>query len=232
VLVAEGAQLSESQPVFAQASLPVYKYGLTIQITRELVEDTSVDLLGYLARQAGRAVGNAFGTHAITGDGSSKPYGVVTQATVGVTGATSVTGAASASNLIDLYHSVIQPYRNSPSCGWLMRDASVGAIRKLTDVTSGQFLWQPGLQASQPDMLLGKPLRTDPNVAAAATSAKSILFGDFSPYFVRIASGIRFERSDDFAFDYDLTTFRCLARMGGVLTDTSGCLKFFIGGAS
>jgi len=232
VIVGEGSQLTESQPVFAQASLPVYKYGLSIQVTKELVEDTNFDLLGFLARQAGRAVGNGFGVHAITGDGSSKPYGVVAQATVGVTGATSVTGAASAANLIDLYHSVIQPYRNSPSCGWLMRDASVGAIRKLTDATSGQFLWQPGLQASQPDMLLGKPLRTDPNVAAAGVSGKSILFGDFSTYWVRMAGNLRFERSDEFAFDYDLVTFRCLARMGGVLTDTTGAVKYFIGGGS
>lgn len=231
-IVAEDAQISESQPVFGQVSLPVYKYGVLIQVSRELIDDTSVDLLGYLARQAGRAVGNAFGAHAITGDGSSKPYGIVPQSTLGVTGATSVSGVFNAANLIDLYYSVISPYRNSPSCGWLMRDASVATLRKITDPATGQYLWVPGLTAGASDTLLGKPLRTDPNVAATATSAKSVVFGDMSMYYVRVASGVRFERSDDFAFDYDLVTFRCLARMGGVLTDTTGAVKHFIGGAS
>lgn len=230
-IVTEAAAISASDPTFGQVSLGAYKYGTLIQVSRELLDDTGVDLEGYLAMQAGRALGNAFGAHAVTGTGTSQPRGVVTDATLGVTGGTGVTGAFSADNLIDLHYSVIAPYRASSACYWLMRDATIAAARKLKDST-GQYLWQPSMQAGAPDMLLGKPVLTDPNVAATALSAKSVLFGDFSQYFVRLAGGVRFERSDDYAFNTDLVTFRALLRADGSLVDLTGAVKYFAGGAS
>jgi len=72
-----------------------------------------------------------------------------------------------------------------------MRDATLANARKLKD-TTGQYLWQPSLVVGAPDMFLGKPIVTDPNVAAVALSAKSVLFGDFSQFFVRLAGGVDF----------------------------------------
>ena len=229
--IAEAAGITESDPAFAQLVLGAYKYGVLVQASYELLEDTYVDLLGYIAMQAGRAVGNAFGTRLVTGTGSSQPQGVATAATVGVTGSASVAGAFTADNLIDLHYSVIAPYRSSPDCGWLMRDATLGAARKLKD-SQGQYLWQPSLQVGAPDSLLGKPVYTDPNVAAVALSARSVLFGDFSRYFVRQVKDIRFERSDDYAFNADLATFKCVMRGDGGLADTTGAVKCFIGNAA
>ena len=59
-----------------------------------------------------------------------------------------------------------------------------------------------------------------------------MLFGDFSQYFVRLAGGVRFERSDDFAFNTDLVTFRCLLRGDAALVDLTGAIKFFAGNAT
>jgi HK97 family phage major capsid protein len=230
-LTTEANPIGESDPAFATRTLGAYKYGVLLQASSELLTDTGVDLEGYLAMQAGRALGNAFGVHAITGDGSSKPTGVITSASAGVTGGTAVVGAFTADNLIDLYYSVIAPYRNSTSCGWLMRDSTLGAARKLKD-GQGQYLWQPSLQLGAPDTLLSKPVNTDPNVAAPALSAKSVAFGDFSQYFVRLAGGVRFERSDDYAFNSDLVTFRAIIRADGLLIDQTGAVKVFTGGAS
>ena len=230
-LTAEAAAIAASDPAFGQITLNAYKYATLIQVSNELVTDTSVDLMGYLAMQAGRALGNAFGTHAITGTGTAQPTGVVTAATLGVTGGAGVVGAFTGDNLIDLFFSVIAPYRNSPSCGWLLKDSSLATARKIKD-TTGQYLWQPGLIGSTPDTLLGKPVNTDPFVAATALSAKSVVFGDFSQYFVRMAQGLRFERSDEFAFSSDLVTFRAILRADGNLVDTTGCLKFFQGNAA
>lgn len=230
-LIAEAASITESDPAFAKRTLGAYKYAMSIQVASELLSDSGVDLEGYLARQAGRAVGNALGVHLVTGSGSSQPSGIVTTASTGVTGDTGVTGAFTADNLIDLYFSVIAPYRNSSSCGWLMRDATLGAVRKLKDTTNN-YLWQPSLVVGAPDTLLGKPVHTDPNVAAVAVSAKSVVFGDIAAYHVRLAGGIRFERSDDFAFQNDLTTFRCIVRGDGILADQTGAVKVFVGAAT
>ena len=228
-LTAEGVAISESDPAFAKRTLGAYKYGAVIQVSRELVDDTGVDLLGFLARQAGRACGNALGADLVTGNGSSKPSGIVQTATTGVTGGTGVVGVFTADNLIDLMFSVISPYRNNAK--WLMNDSSLAKVRKLKDTTN-QYLWQPSLQAGAPDTLLGKPVYTDPNVAATALNAKSVIFGDFSTYFVRLAGGVRFERSDEFAFNADLVTFKAVVRGDGIQADQQGGLKVFVGGAS
>lgn len=231
VLTAENAALTESDPAFAKRSLGAYKYMVGLQAPRELLDDTGVDLEGFIAKQCGWAVGNALGAHLITGTGSSQPSGIVTTATTGVTGGTAVAGAFTADNLIDLYYSVIAPYRASRSCAWIMRDATMGAVRKLKD-TTGQYLWQPSVQLGVPDTLLGKPVYTDPNVAAVGLNAKSVIFGDISRYFVRLAGGVRFERSADFAFNTDQITFKAVIRGDGVLADQTGAVKVFAGGAS
>lgn len=224
-LTAEAVAIAESDPAFAKRTLGAYKYGATIQVSRELIDDTAVDLLGFIAAQAGRAVGNALGAALVTGSGSSQPAGVATQATAGKTGAATT---PTTDDLIDLMYSVISPYRASSSCCWMFRDATAAHLRKLKD-DNGQYLWQPSLVLGQPDMLLGKPVATDPNVAAADNSAKSVLFGDFAAYWVRLAGGVRFERSDDFAFSSDLVTFKVVARADGMTVDQTGAIKAFVG---
>jgi HK97 family phage major capsid protein len=230
-LVAEAGTIGASDPVFGQAQLDAYKYAVLMQVSHELANDSSVDLVGYLSMQAGRAVGNALGSALVVGTGSSQPQGVAPVASVGVTGGTGVTGAFTADNLIDLFYSVIAPYRNSPSCNWLMRDATVATVRKLKDTTN-QYLWQPSIQLGVPDMLLGKPLRTDPFVPAVGLNNRSVLFGDFSQYYVRLVENLRFERSDEFAFNTDLITYRCILRGDGELVDVTGAIKAFVGAAS
>lgn len=227
-LTAENVALTESDPAFAKRSLGAYKYGVLIQAPRELIDDTGVDLEGFLARQCGRALGNAFGTDLVVGNAVSKPSGVVQTATTGVTGTNGVGGAFTADNLIDLYYSVLSSYRQNAT--WMMRDATIAAVRKLKDTTN-QYIWTPGL-AGSPDTIMGRPVVSDPNVAAVALSAKSVIFGDFGAYFVRIAGGIRFERSSDFAFNTDQITFKAVLRGDGILADQTGAIKVFVGNAA
>jgi HK97 family phage major capsid protein len=62
-LVAEAGTIPQSDPVFGKRTLGAFKYGELILVPSELLADTGVDLEGYLARMAGRAVGNALGAH-------------------------------------------------------------------------------------------------------------------------------------------------------------------------
>lgn len=230
-LVAEAGTIPQGDPAFNKRQLGAYKYGDLILVPNELLTDTSVNLEGYLARQAGRAVGNAFGQHLITGTGSAQPAGIVTLATLGATSGTGVAGAPTFDNLIDLYYSVIPPYRNSPDASWLIRDATAAGLRKLKD-SSGRYLWEPSVLPGTPDTILGKAVYTDPNIAATAVNAKSVLFGDMSAYIVRMVNNIRYERSDEFKFDTDVVAFRCLIRGDGILLDQTGAVKYFVGAAT
>ena len=223
-----GNLLTGVDPAFSMQSLSAYKYGVLIQVARELIDDTAVDLLGYLAMQAGRALGNKFGSDLV--NSASAPTGLLTgtvTSSPGVTGATTgVNGAPSYANLVDLEYSVIAPYRQSRSCYWLAADKTIGGFRKITD-TVGRPIWEPSAVLGSPDLLLGKPLVADPFMPAMGLTAFPIVFGDFSQFFVRLVGGVRFERSDDFAFGSDLVSFRAILRGDGALVDQTGAIKSY-----
>jgi HK97 family phage major capsid protein len=228
-VAAQGAPITAADPAFTQRTLNAVKFGTLTQLSRELIDDTAVDLLGYLAMSAGRALGNSFGTSLINGTNGISG-GVLAGVSVGVTSATGVTGVPTYNNLVDLEYSVIAPYRQSRSCYWLAADKTIGGFRKLVD-NQGRPVWEPSAVLGAPDLLLGKPLVADPFMPLNGLNNKSIAFGDFSQYFVRLVGGLRFERSDDFAFGNDLVTFRCLLRGDGNWGDTNA-VKTFQGAAS
>lgn len=216
-LVAEAGAIAESDAAFGQQTMNAYKYGQLIQLSTELVQDTAVDLLGYIAESGGRNVGLASGTHFVTGTGTAQPEGIMTNMTNGVTlavgNSTGFGNAAGKDGLFDLYHSIATGYR--ARAVWVMNDSVLAKVRKAKDTTE-QYLWQPGLTAGAPDLLLGRPVFTDPNLAAWTATQKIMAFGDFTQYYlVRDVDSVRFERSDDFAFQNDLITFRVLIRTDG-----------------
>lgn len=210
-IIAEAGAFTEADPAFGQVSLGAFKYGKLLQVSSELVEDTAVDLLGYLARAAGLSVALGTGAHYATGTGTGQPEGIANAAVAGKTGATGQTLTVIANDLVDLFHSLVSGYRTRGF--WVMNDLSAAVVRKIRDDTGGtglgNFLWQPGLQAGFPDTIFGRPVLTDPGIAVMAANAFSIAFGDFSSYFViRDVNRVDFVRSDDFAFANDLVSFR------------------------
>jgi HK97 family phage major capsid protein len=228
-LTAQTGVLPTSDPAFGLVTLGAFKYGILLQVARELLDDSGVDLVGYLAMQSGRALGNKFGSDLVTGTGTTMPNGLIATSTVGVTGVTTgKAGAPQYADLVNLEYSVIAPYRQSRSCYWLARDATVGGFRLLLDGQS-RPIWEPSMVLGSPDLLLGKPLVADPFMPAVVTGGKSVAFGDFSQFFVRIVGPVRFERSDDFLFGSDLVAFRALIRGDGTLVDQTGAIKLFQG---
>jgi HK97 family phage major capsid protein len=215
-LVAEAGSIGESDPQFSTITLGAYKYGFMTQASSELLQDSAFDVVGFLARQGGMALGNGIGAALITGTGSAQPKGV-DLATVGVTAA--AVGAVTSGELIDLQHSVLAAYRRNAT--FIMNDSTLRDVRKLAD-DNGNFLWRAGLEAGAPDMLLGSPVATDPNIAAMGAAALAIVYGDLSGYYTRLAGAVRIERSDDFAFANDLITFRFIQRADGDIVDTVG----------
>ena len=230
-VTSEAGAIGESDPTFnAFKTLGAYKYSFLTQISREMVEDAGVDILGFLATQTGNAIGYAVNGALTTGTGTVQPNGIVTTAGSGITGSTAVSGAFTADNLIDLVYSVDTAGRTLPGTGFMMNAKAIGAVRKLKD-TAGNYVFSPALSGDKRDLVLGYEVYENPAMADPATSAKSVLFGHLPSYFVRTVGGLRLDRSDDFAFQNDLITFRATMRVDGNLIQTSH-VKYFAGGAS
>lgn len=228
---AEGAGIAENDPALTGVDLSAWKAGQLVQVSYELVNDQGFDIVGYVGRAAGRNCGLLAGAGYVVGDGASKPTGFQPNATVSVTGptgtstslGTQATAGQGSDLLVDLAYSVLEPYADNGV--WLMNRTSVAKVARLKG-TNGEVIWMPGLAPGAPDTLLGRPIITDPNMPVMAANAKSIAFGDFNGYAVRIVRGVRFERSDDYAFNADLITFKAVLRTDGKLLDT-GAVKLF-----
>ena len=219
----EGSAISESDPTFNSfVTLSAYKYSFLTQISRELVEDAGVDILGFLAEQTGNELGYRVNSALTIGTGTVQPTGIVTASGSAVTG-TSL--APTADNLIDLVYSIDTAGRRLPGAGFMMNANSIAGVRKLKD-GNGQYLFSPSLGADARDLLLGYPLFENPAMASAASAAKPVIFGHLPSYIVRQVGGIKLDRSDDFAFSNDLITFRATFRVDGNLPQTSH-IKYF-----
>ncbi len=227
-LVNEGSAIADSDPTFSSITLNAYKYAFLVPISNELLADAGFDISSVIAEAAGNAIGFTVNGVLTTGDGNSKPNGIVTAAGSGITGGTAVAGQFTADNLIDLAYSLDGAARRLPGVAYMASTASVGAMRKLKD-NSGQYLYQVGV--GQPDTFAGFPIFENPGMANQGLSAKSVLFGHLPSYKVRMAGGLQVATSTDYAFNQDLTYYRFLMRVDGDLTHASH-VKTFIGNAA
>jgi len=210
----ETAQYQESDATFSQVTLSAYKLGTIIKVSEELLNDSAFNIDNYVASAFARRFAKAEEAAFVNGDGSGKPTGVVQSAEEGKVGAAGQTTSVTAEDLFDLYHALRRPYRRNAT--WLMADSTAKAVRKLKD-NDGQYLWQPGLQAGQPDVLLGRPVAISDDVPAMAAGAKSILFGDFSYYWIADRVGRVMQRLDELYAATGQVGYRMYQRVDGKL---------------
>ena len=178
----EEALITESDDSFGQVSLGAHKLATLVKVSDELLYDSAFDLESFIAAQFARRISEKEEDAFISGNGTSKPTGILDDtggAQVGVTA--KATADVTADELIDLYYSLKKPYRKKAT--FLMNDATVKCIRKLKDST-GNYLWQPSISGGTPDKILDCNLVTSVSMPTLSASAKGIAFGDFSYYWI------------------------------------------------
>ena len=217
-IVAEAGTIGESDPVFGQVTLGAFKYAALTQVSQELLADSVFDVASFVTNVGGQAVTRALGADLSNGSGSSKPKGIAQAATSFGTSATATT--ITYANLVEVEATMPVPYKNVDTA-WIMSPEAVKVIRLLTDDQS-RPLWEPSLKAGNPDMLLGYPVWVDGNIDAATSGKRAVVFAHMPSYAVRIAGGLQIDRSDDFAFNTGLATFRYQLRGDGDGIDDNG----------
>jgi HK97 family phage major capsid protein len=112
-----------------------------------------------------------------------------------------------------------------------MKDITVSSLRKLKD-NNGAYLWQPSVQAGQPDRLLGYPLYTSPYVPAAAANALPIAFGDFSNYGIADRMGRTVQRLNELYAGNGQVGFIATERVDGKVILSEGIQLLKMGGGA
>ncbi len=117
--------------------------------------------------------------------------------------------------MLDLFYSLRAPYRNKAI--FMMHDLTVKAIRKLKDA-NGQYLWQPSIKEATPDTILGRPLLTSAYMPEMAANAKTVMFGDFSYYWIADRQGRIFRRLNELYAETGQVGFLATQRVDARLT--------------
>ena len=190
----ENGAFTESNPTFGQKQIDAHKLTDLIRVSVELLQDSAFPLEEYIANEFARAFGVAEEEAFCVGTGSGQPTGIFTAngGQVGVTAAAN--NAITADELINLVYALKSPYRRN--AGFLMNDVTISAIRKLKD-GNGVYLWQPSLQAGEPDKLLGYNLYTTPYAPTMAAGAFTVAFGDFQNYWIGDRAGRTVQRLNE-----------------------------------
>ena len=211
----EEAAYPESDDAFGQVSIGAYKLATMIKISEELLNDSAFDMAGYIAREFARRIGAAEEEAFFTGNGSGRPLGILAASGGAETGVTAASATAiTMDEVMDLFYSLRAPYRRHAV--FMMNDATVKALRKLKN-GAGDYLWQPSVTAGTPDTLLNRPVYTSAYMPTIAASAKTIVFGDLSFYWVADRAGRSFKRLNELYAPTGQVGFLSSERVDGTL---------------
>jgi HK97 family phage major capsid protein len=219
-LIAENTQVALAEISFGTKNLEAYKYTSgVVLVASELLQDSAVDVEAVVRNAMAERVARIGNKHATVGDGASKPHGVVTAAGAGATAASAT--AITFDDLIELEHSVDPAYRTDPSCRFMFDDATLKAIRKLKD-GQNNYIWQPAdARAGSPPTILNYPYSVNQAMASIGTGNRSVVFGAFNRYVVRMVNEFSIRRLVERYADYDQTGFIGFTRLDGELLDAN-----------
>lgn len=181
-----------SGPQFMKMSIRPYDCYAQPYISQQLLDDNAFDLQNWLLEDLSQAFGAAEAAAFISGDGVTKPAGILLPTTAATADgtradtsvehvATGVSGDWAASNkgdkLIDLVHKLSPQYRQGAS--WLMNTSTLASIRQFKTATTLDYLVRDGLNAGQPSTLLGYPVYECADMPAIAAGSYSVAFGNW-----------------------------------------------------
>lgn len=194
-------RVDTSTPQVGKNRIELHELYALPKLTQKALDTIDFDLQQWLVSKVGEAFAVAEAAAFFSGTGVGQPRGFLTLPTSSAADTSRAWGSlqyvksgtngslASADPLFDLVGALKPVYR--PNARWIMPRAVGVMIRKLKDTTN-QYLWQPGLQAGQPDMLLGYEIAYAEEMPALTTDSMSIAFGDFQQgYTILRKNGIR-----------------------------------------
>ena len=217
-IVSENAQIPDAEKLaFGKITLGAYMYKSNfIRVPFSLLRDSAIDLNSYVIERVAERVGRIVNTHMTVGTGTGQPKGIVTAAGAGVSAAAS---AVTLDNVLNLITSVDPAYRANGK--FMFNDSTLTALRTIKD-GQGRYVWDMGnvSQGVNPT-IWGYGYQINQDVASIGASAKSIVFGDLSQYYIREVGGARLKRDESKFIDYDQVAFLYLQAFDGNLLNTS-----------
>lgn len=221
-----GARPETGTPQVGKYEIQAHEMYASPKITQKLIDDAATNVESWLAGKVADKFARVEGAGFATGNGVGKPRGLFAYDTAAigddarawgtfehvVTGASGSFGSNKVDPLQDLIGATKDQYLQGAQ--WFMRREMRTAIRKLKEASTDRYLWEPSMQAGQPDRLMGYVARIDQYVPAMSAGSLSLAFGDFKEaYTIVDRVGVRTLRDPFTAKPY--VVFYSTKRTGG-----------------
>lgn len=228
--VGETETRPSTESTYGQAEIPIDEMACYVDVSNKLLEDAAVNVEGEVAFDVAEEFGRLEGAAFVTGNGVKKPLGFMTDTNVSftVSGSASVIGDADGgvNGLIDLMYAMHPFYRSRGV--WMANGTTIAALRKLKDGDK-QYIWQPSVQAGQPDTLLGRPILEAPDMDSISAGNFPLIFGDFASGFrIYDRVGLSILRDPFTQATQGLTRFHARKRVGARLVRPEAIRKLKI----
>ena len=213
--IAEEAAPTESTPVVGQVTFAIEKSGGLVKVSRELLDDSAINLPALLSQIFQEAAGQFEDVGIISGNDTTQYGGIMSDGDVAfytMANATSVVGA----DLIGTYYALNAQHRANAS--WVMKSTIAALINSIA-ITAAGVHSIPSLTAAPADFILGKrTVLTDvvSGLGGNITSTEKIaIFGDFKSYYIFDRVGFTIRRNDSLYMGNDQVGFFATRRGDG-----------------
>jgi HK97 family phage major capsid protein len=219
IAAAEKAAVTDSELAadpFVTKSILVKKFQKTIKVSEELIADQKANLEGWMGQYLGRSMGLTENEQFLVG---TNPVGIVTEAGTGTS--TANYSSVTAANVLALYYSLSQPYRDGAV--WVMNPAIEAAIRALT---GEQFSFGPtpqgAINTTNLSSLVGPNARVynSSEMDGFGSEHKIALFGNWQYYMICERQGLSILRLNELYRGTGQIGFVANFRVGGAGTQT------------
>ena len=186
-----GARVETATPTFNEIVPPMGDLYANPAASQFMLDDAQFDVEAWLASEIATEFARAEGAAFVTGTGSTRPKGFLTNP-IAVTGDATrafgtlqyiasgadggFAGSAPQDRLVDLVAALRSPYRQGAA--WVMNARTLAAVRKMKD-SDGGYLFQAALSADRSDTLLGYPVVEAEDMPDIGSASLSIAFGNF-----------------------------------------------------
>ncbi len=156
-----------------------------IKVSRKLLKTSAFPVESIIREKLVEKISAACEKAILTGTGTDQPLGIFTANNKGVPTNRDVAGTNTATVLssdsfIETKMKVRPAYRSNAT--WILSTDVMLEALKLKD-KNGQYMWRPGLVASEPDTLLNRPvLESEYAPSVIAANAYVAVFGDMKYY--------------------------------------------------
>jgi HK97 family phage major capsid protein len=159
-----------------------------VKFSMELASDSDFNWEQLLGQLLGERLGRLANSALTIGTGTNEPNGIVTAAALGKTAASAT--AITSDEILDFVHSVDPAYRSSPKARVMFNDTTLLLLRKLKDGQGNYLITEaPDGSGRLRVGAVSVPYSINQAMASPAATARTMVFGDFSRYYVRKAGG-------------------------------------------